>query len=101
MLQVAAPVLAGDYNQNGIVDAADYTVWRDRLGGEFAQADYGVWKQNFGATGATGSASADAVPEPATLPLIAIAVAVGMLLSQRKFGKTLPAGWDRSLSHGE
>ena len=24
--------LPGDYNQNGIVDAADYTVWRDNLG---------------------------------------------------------------------
>ena len=22
----------GDYNQNGIVDAADYTIWRDTLG---------------------------------------------------------------------
>jgi hypothetical protein len=29
MLQVG---LAGDYNHNGIVDAADYTVWRDTLG---------------------------------------------------------------------
>ena len=27
-----AAVLAGDYNNNGIVDAADYTVWRDHFG---------------------------------------------------------------------
>ena len=26
----------GDYNDNGIVDAADYTVWRDHLGQSFA-----------------------------------------------------------------
>ena len=25
-------MLTGDYNGNGIVDAADYTVWRDTLG---------------------------------------------------------------------
>ena len=58
----------GDYNGNGIVDAADYTVWRDTLGSTTAlaadgsgnlvvdQADYGVWKTNFGHTaGGTGS----------------------------------------------
>jgi len=26
-----APRVAGDYNNNGIVDAADYVVWRERL----------------------------------------------------------------------
>jgi hypothetical protein len=26
------PALPGDYNQNGVVDAADYTVWRDHYG---------------------------------------------------------------------
>jgi hypothetical protein len=31
-LSVISTVLAGDYNHNGIVDAADYTVWRDTLG---------------------------------------------------------------------
>ena len=25
-------ILDGDYNANGVVDAADYTVWRDSLG---------------------------------------------------------------------
>jgi hypothetical protein len=54
----------GDYNNNGAVDAADYTVWRDNLGtayelpnrdpenaGNVSEADYGSWKSNFGATG--------------------------------------------------
>jgi len=51
--------LLGDYNGNGIVDAADYTVWLDALGGttllnESAspgivdQSDYDFWKGNFG-----------------------------------------------------
>ena len=72
------PVLTGDYNSDGIIDAADYTVWRDQLGtttlpnrdpsatGPVGQFDYLVWKTNFGATG-TGNAAA--VPEPASLLL--------------------------------
>jgi hypothetical protein len=52
----------GDYNQNGIVDAADYTKWRDSLqhevvpysgadgngSGRVDQADFELWKTNFG-----------------------------------------------------
>ena len=33
---LAVPILLGDYNGNGIVDAADYTVWRDHLGQTYA-----------------------------------------------------------------
>lgn len=66
--------LAGDYNFNGIVDAADYTVWRDTLGsttelradgnasGSIDAGDYGFWKSHFGdelsAKGAGSGASA-------------------------------------------
>lgn len=55
--------ILGDYNHNGIVDAADYTVWRDSLGqtgsglaadgnGDHAvtPADYDLWKSQFGQT---------------------------------------------------
>ena len=53
----------GDYNNNGIVDAADYTVWRDTLGqevinpgdgadgdqsGTIDAGDYDFWKARFG-----------------------------------------------------
>ena len=64
--------LYGDYNLNGIIDAADYTVWRDALGanvvayssadgngnGIIDEADYDVWKMHFGQTvaGAGGGA---------------------------------------------
>jgi hypothetical protein len=52
----------GDYNNDGAVDAADYTTWRDNLGtsntlpndttpGTVTQDDYTVWKNNFGLTG--------------------------------------------------
>lgn len=85
LVQPDTPEIDGDYNSNGIVDAADYTVWRDHLGQTFALdnerpdaatpgvvdvEDYAFWKVNFGAGG--GSGATVAVPEPATLFLAAI-----------------------------
>jgi hypothetical protein len=75
---VAAPVLAGDYNDDGTVDADDYTVWRDNMGGtslanETASLgvvdgeDYDAWKANFGASSGLGAGANHAVPEPATM----------------------------------
>ena len=32
VISVTGPPLAGDYNHNGIIDVADYTLWRDTLG---------------------------------------------------------------------
>ena len=78
LLQVG---LAGDYNLNGTVDAADYIVWRKTLGQTgFALAadgntnnqidadDFNVWRANFGQTAGSGSgASGNAtIPEPGT-----------------------------------
>jgi hypothetical protein len=91
-LSVAAPFLTGDYNRNGVVDAADYTVWRDTLGrtgaaltadgdgnGAVDAADYGVWKTNFGthAGSAAGSPSlaGGEIPEPPTAILAIMGVA--------------------------
>lgn len=78
----------GDYNGDGSVDAADYTVWRDSLGsttslaadgsnnGVIDQADYGVWKTNFGSP-ATAAVTA-AVPEPTGLLLAGVLLALGL-----------------------
>jgi hypothetical protein len=68
----SAASLPGDYNHNGVVDAADYTVWRDGLGTTYTQADYTVWKTNFGnhAGGGSSASSNAAVPEPACLLLL-------------------------------
>jgi PEP-CTERM motif len=72
---------SGDYNQDGVVDAADYVVWRKDGG---TQAGYEAWRAHFGTSLGSGSGpalpSADplsaAVPEPATLILMFLA-AVG------------------------
>ena len=67
---VFIPVTQGDYNQNGVVDAADYVMWRKGLGTTYTQTDYDVSRTNFGQTIGSGGAlpSADplsiAVPEP-------------------------------------
>ncbi|QDU54978.1 PEP-CTERM sorting domain-containing protein [Aeoliella mucimassa] len=75
--------LSGDYNNDGFVDLADYTVWRDNLGatislpnegsgvtpGEVTMDDYTVWKQNFGTSLGGGSLSTSTVPEPSTIVL--------------------------------
>ncbi len=69
-------VLLGDYNLNGVVDAADYALWRKAEGttdlradgngdGQVNDADYTVWRANFGATyqslGTAGTISASAI----------------------------------------
>jgi hypothetical protein len=77
----------GDYNDNGIVDAADYTVWRNALNtatvllnrdpantGNVSINDYNSWKANFGNVGGAGSLGAGAVPEPSSLILCFCAV---------------------------
>jgi hypothetical protein len=87
ILSLAAAGLAGDYNSNGIVDAADYTVWRDNVGapagslandttGAVIGADqYNQWRANYGATSAGLGV---AVPEPgAALLLMMIIGACG------------------------
>ena len=89
-----------DYNRDGTVDAADYTVWRDGLGTKFSPADYNVWKQHFGesagsGSAATGSANAGGVstiPEPASMVLL---IAVGLLVSESRLATLQSAERDR------
>jgi T5SS/PEP-CTERM-associated repeat protein len=56
VLHIVAPLLAGDYNGNGTVDAADYVVWRKNDG---TQAGYDTWRANFGASAAGPSLPGD------------------------------------------
>jgi hypothetical protein len=54
--------LAGDFNFDGSVDAADYVVWRETDG---TQQGYDTWRSNFGATAGGGSAGASPWPAAA------------------------------------
>lgn len=93
----------GDYNNDGVVNAADYTVWRDNLGQDSSalngngtgaatvvQADYALWRQNFGNAALSGAVTgvvlyeafelgtASGVPEPSTgFLLLVISTCVG------------------------
>ena len=67
--------IEGNFNDNGTVDAADYTVWQDN-GGD--QADYLLWKTNFEAL-PTDSEAAAAVPEPFALLLVLMALTAAPL----------------------
>ena len=90
----------GDYNDNGLVDAADYTVWRNKVAGggtlmneEVSPgivdiADYLYWKERFGATTPSGvgslAAEASSVPEPGAICLLLAAAIV--TLGTRRVG---------------
>jgi T5SS/PEP-CTERM-associated repeat protein len=94
VLSVAsAPGLPGDFNNDGTVNAADYVVWRKNPGGIYTQADFNIWRANFSNTagsGATGGApsgsSAPAVPEPASLGLLFVALLTSSVRRQKEAG---------------
>jgi hypothetical protein len=88
-----APVgVPGDYNNNGIVDAGDYVLWRKYNGqavalpnevsgttpGQVTQEDYDAWRARFGNTSGIGSSlGASVVPEPTGLLLAVVGLIVG------------------------
>jgi hypothetical protein len=73
----ASSQLTGDYNHNGVVDAADYVVWRKGLGTTYTQPDYDVWRAHFGQTVGSGAGASvsPTVPEPAACALLMFAAA--------------------------
>jgi hypothetical protein len=66
-------VLPGDFDNSGVVDAADYAVWRKGLGTTYAPADLDVWRSHFGRTATGAGAAASAIPEPTALVLMCMA----------------------------
>jgi hypothetical protein len=74
---IAPPQGPGDFNSDGVVDAADYVVWRKGAGSQFNSMHHVEWRTHFGATSGAGSAAlgAAAVPEPAGAVLILLGLA--------------------------
>ncbi len=78
-----APFLPGDFNDDGLVNLADYTVWRDHLGasagalandidgGVVDTRQYETWKKTFGGTLLAPAGQIQTVPEPTTLIIAA------------------------------
>ncbi|MEQ8849736.1 pectinesterase family protein [Botrimarina sp.] len=94
----AIPALPGDYNADGAVDAADYTVWRDAADAADAGAtltneaatpgvadaeDYAVWTHYFGRRLAGGAATA-AAPEPAAAAGAVCCLTASLCRSRRR-----------------
>lgn len=86
-LSITAAVLPGDYNRDGMVDAADYVLWRNTQGqtvtagsgadgnsdGQITSADFSVWRSHFGQAAGTGSGVVPAgttVPESAAVAIV-------------------------------
>lgn len=89
-LPVLTPTtLLGDYNNDGVVDAADYTTWRATLGdtlpaGEGAdgnqnglvdEPDLAVWRSHYGQT-TSGASQSVAVPEPMSMTTALLCLAL-------------------------
>ncbi len=85
LYQSAAPVEDADFNNDNIVDGADFLIWQLNLGtagdladgdadgnGQIQAADLAIWKAKFGMVGA--SAAAAPVPEPAASLLVVVSL---------------------------
>ena len=88
---ISVIALAGDFNVDGVVDSADYVLWRanigqpagtlpnDTTGAVVGDDQYNLWRANFGnqlASGSGSKVSSAAVPEPSSLGLLAFGLAI-------------------------
>ena len=71
LVSIFVPPLAGDYDNDFSVDAADYVAWRESDG---SLQGYNLRRANFGMTLSTGSISNVSVPEPTSGSLSFLAI---------------------------
>src|SRR4029079_1481877 len=80
-LRLPAAGLAGDFNNDGKVDAGDYATWRKNSANASLPNDngltthvarYNLWRSTFGTPGSGSGLSGSAVPEPGTIGLAVV-----------------------------
>jgi hypothetical protein len=107
--------VAGDFNADGTVDAADYVVWRKLRGkteghlaadatgpegvrdGIVDKWDYDMWRANFGARFASAEPTANAVPEPTAAAIAALTL---LVLVMRRRPSARSRRDERKTAHG-
>jgi hypothetical protein len=101
-IAATAPTLAGDFNADGQVNAADLSVWRNNFGVSGATRaqgdadgdadvdgnDFLVWQGQVGAVGAAAVQSA--VPEPAAGALLVVGACSIVLRGRRQARRSAP-----------
>jgi cytochrome c peroxidase len=92
--------LPGDYTGDGVVNTADYDLWRSNFGDTTSlvadgngdhivdNADYVIWRQNLGRTwqsfGSGAGLESTGVPEPSSLLLMTTVAAYGLSYRRRR-----------------
>lgn len=101
--------LPGDFNNDGTVNLADYTWWRDTLGqvginlpadanrdGTITAADYAIWRSHFGDTRSSSLIATLGSPVPCPsasyVAIIATMATAGRSLQSRWFGSDTSKG---------
>jgi hypothetical protein len=87
-----------DFNSDGVIDAADYTVWRDLRGavgndlaadansdGVVDELDYAIWREQFGESAGSLASNSMTVPEPTAATILAL---VALSVAAKRNGRT-------------
>jgi len=82
-VETGAGGLDGDFNDDDVVDGADFLVWqRGGSPNPLSAGDLDLWKTNFGQTAAAPAVGA--VPEPATFAMLGLGVAALAAVRKRR-----------------